>query len=240
MGWITKRDIEVLTSYAGEQNGSYDSGTPAPKKRLMEALENLGRVRLSESFFMRDFMYSEISATHGIPNVPSDPELAIQAGKGLCTALLEPPRDIFGHIAIRSAFRSFVVNKYGCEHKMKCAENKANYGKHIWDVRDGDKLMGATACIVVPRFIDSDWYQKTHDWKPLAWFIHDQGDEKLPYSEMCFYPKNAAFNLTWREKERRREVRSYPGPPGGKLLTGPNCDNYDGDHSEHYAGRLGI
>ena len=100
--------------------------------------------------------------------------------------------------------------------------------------------MGATACIVVPRFIDSDWYKKTRDWKPLAWFIHDQGDEKLPYSEMCFYPKNAAFNLTWREKVRRREIRSYPGPPGGKLLTRPNCDNYDGDHSEHYSGRLGI
>ena len=74
----------------------------------------------------------------------------------------------------------------------------------------------------------------------MAWFIHDQGDEKLPYSEMCFYPKNAAFNLTWREEERRREIRSYPGPPRGKLLTGPNCDNYDGDHSEHYSGRLGI
>ena len=115
MEWITKRDIEVLTSYAGEQNRSYDCGMPAPNKRLMDALENLGRVRLSESFFMRDFMYSEISATHGIPNVPSDPKLVIQAGKGLCTDLLEPLRDIFGHIAIRSAFRSCVVNRYGCE-----------------------------------------------------------------------------------------------------------------------------
>ena len=241
MEWTTKRDIEVMASYAGEQNGSYDSGMPAPNKRLMEALENLGRERLSENFFMRDFMYSEISTAHGIPNVPSNPELAIQAGKGLCTALLEPLRDIFGHIAIRSAFRSSVVNKYGSEHKgLKCAQNKKNYGKHIWDVRGEGGTIGATACIVIPRFIDTDWYKKNRDWKPLAWFIHDQGDEKLPYSEMCFYPKNAAFNLTWRNEGRRREIRSYPGPPGGKLLTGPNCENYDGDHSEHYSGRLGI
>ena len=195
MEWITKRDIEVMKTYASEQNGSYDSGMPAPNRRLMEALENLGRVRLSENFFMRDFMYSEISATHGIPNVLSCPELAIEAGKGLCKKLLEPLRDIFGHIAIRSAFRSSVVNRYGCEHKMNCAQNKSNYGKHIWDVRDGDNLMGATACIVVPRFIDSDWYKKTCDWEPLAWFIHDQGDAKLPYSEMRFFSKNAAFNF---------------------------------------------
>ena len=128
MVWITKRDIEVLASYANEQNESYDSGMPAPNKRLMEALENFGRERLSENFFMRDFMYSEISATHGIPNVPSNPELAIEAGKGLCKKLLEPLRNIFGHIAIRSAFRSSVVNRYGCEHKMNCAQNESNYG----------------------------------------------------------------------------------------------------------------
>ena len=78
---------------------------------------------------------------------------------------------------------------------------------------DGDCL-GATACIVIPRFIDFDWYRKNKDWKPLAWFIHDN----LPYSEMCFFPKNAAFNLTWREKQPLREIYSYPGAaPQGQI-----------------------
>mgnify|MGYP003581915723 FL=1 len=31
-----------------------------------EKLEELGRVRLSKNFFMRDFLYSEIAAWHGI------------------------------------------------------------------------------------------------------------------------------------------------------------------------------
>lgn len=233
MEGITNGDIEVLASYANEQNESYDSRVPAPNKRLMKALENFGRERLSENFFMRDFMYSEISAAHGIPNVPSNPNLAIQAGQGLCKELLEPLREIFGHIAIRSAFRSSVVNRYGCEHEMNCAQNKKNYGKHIWDVLGEDDIMGATACIVIPRFIDSDWYKRTRDWTALAWFIHDQGDEKLPYSEMCFYPKNAAFNLTWRKKHRKREIRSYAKPKG--ILTRRGDENHDGDHREHYS-----
>ena len=103
---------------------------PPPKKRYLEALENFGRERLSEHFFMRDFMYSEISAVHGIPNIPDDPELAIKAGRGLCVNLLEPLRDIFGHVVIRSAFRSTIVNGYGHEHDMNCSMNKKNFAKH--------------------------------------------------------------------------------------------------------------
>ena len=40
----------------------------------LNALENLGRVRLSPNFYMRDFLYSEISNFHGIPNLPDDPD----------------------------------------------------------------------------------------------------------------------------------------------------------------------
>jgi hypothetical protein len=50
----------------------------------------LGRVRLSRSFFMRDFLHSEIAAVHGISNMPDDPDLAIAAGRRLCEDLLEP------------------------------------------------------------------------------------------------------------------------------------------------------
>jgi len=34
----------------------------------VRSLEELGRVRLSASFFMRDFLHSEIVDFHGIPN----------------------------------------------------------------------------------------------------------------------------------------------------------------------------
>ena len=219
---------------------------PAPNATMFRALEAFGRERLSTHYFMRDFLYSEIAAVHGIPNVPDDPELAIEAGKGLCGHLLEPLRDVFGHITIRSAFRSTTVNGYGNEHGLPCAGNEKNYARHIWDHRDKDGIMGATACIIVPWFLEYPKYRESEDWRPLAWFIHD----KLPYSEMEFYPKNAAFNLTWREEKERRDIRMCSGWAshaarlgkgyGSTILTKPGYDNHEGDHSEHYQGFPGI
>ncbi len=40
-------------------------------------------VQLSKNFFMREFLYSEISQVEGIPNIPNNPDLAIAAAKNL-------------------------------------------------------------------------------------------------------------------------------------------------------------
>ena len=219
----------TLSQFAKAQR---QSSMPKPNRKLLAALEDFGRERLSEHFFMRDFLYSEVSAAHGIPSVPDDAELAVRAGKGLCENLLEPLRCIFGHVIIRSAFRSAVVNGYCNKQKrMGCATNKANYAHHIWDHRDAKDRMGATACIVIPWFIGSGLYKEKQDWRPLAWFIHD----KLPYSRMVFFSKNAAFNLTWHCKLPERYIRSRFGP-APQVLTKPGMDNHEGDHSEHYPG----
>ena len=146
---MESRHVETLKDFAYEQS---ELGAPPVNRRVLLALEAFGRERLSTSFFMRDFLYSEISAVHGIPNVPSDPELAVEAGRGLCTQLLEPLHRIFGQVVVRSAFRSRAVNAYGNEHNFSCATNESNRGRHIWDWRDGDDLVGATACIVIPWF----------------------------------------------------------------------------------------
>jgi hypothetical protein len=53
-------------------------------------LTALGRVRLSEHFFMREMLYSEVANCYGRENVPDDPDLAIEAGVNLCTEVLEP------------------------------------------------------------------------------------------------------------------------------------------------------
>src|SRR3954451_18788346 len=79
----------------------------------VRSLEQLGRVRLSSSFFMRDFLHSEIADLHGIPNIPDDPDLAIAAGRCLCEELLEPLQVAFGRLAIRSASRAPAVNAFG-------------------------------------------------------------------------------------------------------------------------------
>ncbi len=223
---ISKANVKTLKDFATEQQKKLLPGL-APNKKVLGALDALGRVRLSSHYFMRDFLYSEVAAVHGIANVPDDAELAIKAGRRLCENLLEPLRSIFGHVTIRSAFRSFNVNGFGAQQgNMKMAANESNFAKHIWDHKDSDGFMGATACIVIPWFIDSPGYEDGEDWRPLAWFIHDH----LPYSEMVFYPRNAAFNLTWRE-EPKRKIKSHT-----KLgtLTMPGYSNHAGDHSHEY------
>lgn len=196
----------------------------------VKALEEFGRVRLSDSFFMRDFLHSDIAAIHGIPNVPEDPDLAIASGSALCQQLLEPLQLKFGRISIRSSFRSAAVNHYGNVNKLNCASNEANYAGHIWDRRDSEGRMGATACIVINRLVP--YYERTGDWEAIAWWIHDY----LPYSDMEFFPKLAAFNLQWHEDPVRR-IYSYT-PPRRGLLTKPGMDNWAGRHDQAYAQML--
>ena len=95
------------------------------KPKRVQSLEDLGRVQLSPSFFMRDMLYSEISNFHGIPNIPDYPDVAIEAGTQLCTQLLEPLQERFGRISIRSAYRSPDVNDFGNKNGYSCAANEA-------------------------------------------------------------------------------------------------------------------
>lgn len=143
--------------------------------RTVRALEELGRVRLSENFFMRDFLHSEIALLHGFTNIPDDPDLAVTAGKALCQNLLEPLQARFGKISIRSAYRSAAVNQFGNSNKLNCGRNETNYAGHIWDRRDANGNMGATACIVVNSF--APHFERTGDWEAMAWWVHDH----LPY-----------------------------------------------------------
>lgn len=203
------------------------------KPGSVTALDDLGRVQLSKHFFLRDFLYSEIANFHGIPNIPDDPDLAIEVGKRLCEELLEPLQATFGRIAIRSAYRSPEVNGFGNAQQKagkggyNCSSNEANFAGHIWDRRDGEGRMGATACLVIPWFAAR--YEAGADWRALAWWIHDH----LPYHSLYFFPKRAAFNLTWREAPERR-IDSYVKPKG--CLTKPGMANHGGSHAEWYEG----
>lgn len=196
----------------------------APKS--IAAMEEFGRTRLSSSFFMRDFLYSDISNIAGIANIPDDPELAIEAGSKLCIELLEPLQTRFGRLAIRSAYRSCAVNQHGNENGFNCAKNEANFADHIWDRRDADGRMGATACIVVPWFADQ--VEKGRPWQSMAWWIHDH----LPYSSLYFFNRLAAFNIQWREEPVRR-IDSYAPPKG--TLTKQGMANWQGIHDFAYA-----
>lgn len=180
----------------------------------IDSLENLGRVRLSRSFFMRDFLYSEISNQHRISNIPDDPQLAIEVGKRLCKEILEPLQATFGRVHIRSAYRSAAVNAFGNEHELKCGANEKNFAAHIWDRLDAQGCRGAMACIVLPWFLDR--YERGADWRSLAYWIHNH----LPYSGVTFFPKLCAFNIGWHERPKR-SIYSYIEPKGYLLRDAP-------------------
>jgi hypothetical protein len=197
------------------------------KPGSVKGLEALGRTRLSPSFFLRDFLFSEIAAIHTVTNIPDTPDLAIAAGQELCAKLLEPLNRIFGGINIRSGYRSATLNEFGNRNRLNCAANEKDYAGHIWDRHDADGFIGATACIVIPWFADR--YADGADWTALAWWIHDH----LPYSHLQFFPKLCAFNIQWHERPRRR-IDSFIAPRG--CLTKPGMANHAGDHSDLYPG----
>jgi hypothetical protein len=118
---------------------------------------------------------------------------------------------IFGRLAIRSAYRSPRVNAYGCRHRISCASNEKNRARHIWDQRSRDGGMGAVTSVVVPWLIDR--LDQGIPWEAMAWWIHDH----LPYSDLQFFPRLAAFNIGWHA----REVFAREGERWvGTLLTG--------------------
>lgn len=153
------------------------------KPGSVRALEELGRVRLSPSFFMRDFLHSEVANFYGLFNIPDDPDLAIASGRQLCEALLEPLRERFGRISIRSAYRCRELARICNERRHNCARAETEYANHIWDRRDAEGRMGAMATIVVHAFIP--YYREGSHREALAWWVHDC----LPYSAMQFFPK---------------------------------------------------
>ena len=177
--------------------------------RTFTSLEDFGRVRLSKYFYMRNFLYSEIANVHGRPNLPDDPDLAIAAGRRLAGELLDPLHETFGAVAIRSGYRSPSLNTFGANEvrPQKCAQNEKNYAGHIWDRRDTAGRMGACVTVALPWFADR--YADGRDWRDLAWWLFDH----LVFHEVYFFPKLAAFNLTWREEPQMR-ILSYIRPKG--------------------------
>jgi hypothetical protein len=63
----------------------------------------------------------------------------------------------------------------------------------------------------------------------MAWWIHDH----LPYSDLYFFPKLTAFNISWYEGPPSG-ISSYIKPAG--TLTKPGMANYEEDHSQFYSG----
>ncbi len=177
------------------------------------SLEDLGRVRLSRHFALRNFLYSEIGNFYKVQNIPDDPDLMIAAGRRLAQDMLDPLVETFGPIDVRSGYRSPTLNHFGATQvrPQKCSANARNRANRIWDQRDEEGRMGACVSIVIPWFAAQ--YNAGRDWRDLAWWLYDH----LDFHEVWFFPRNAAFNLHWREQPERR-ILGYVAPRGG-LVT---------------------
>jgi len=207
------------------------------KPASVRELTELGRVRLSEHFFMREMLYSEVANFHGMPNMPGDPDLAIAAGTRLCEEILEPLHRTFGHIAVRSAYRSPEVNGYcnrryveskGADIGYYCSDNGYNAARHIWDRRDAAGFMGATVSIIVPWYLSH--YERTGDPRPLAWWIKDH----IPaYADMMFFRWLCAFNIRWYEGPADKAIFIDDGVDDIRV-TDRTMKNFDEDHSALY------
>lgn len=205
----------------------------------IKELTELGRHRLSEHFFMRDMLYSEVGNYSGIPNIPVAPELALAAGEKLCQLVLEPLRAAFGHIAIRSAYRSPRLNAHCHQlHKLGVAEswctcNDDNAARHIWDVRDASGYLGAVATIIVPAYINH--YERSGDWQSLGWWIRDNLEH---YAEAQFFRRLCAFNIRWFEGPSNKSI-GYLDPPTRIILTKTGEPGFEGDHRPFYSHVIG-
>lgn len=206
-----------------------------PDGQMLADLTALGRTRLSSHFFMREMLYSDVGNAYGIPNIPETPALAVEAGSKLCQLVLEPLRAAFGHISIRSAYRSPTLNDR-C-HRLHvagirdswCTCNEQNYAHHIWDRRDSDGFLGASATVVVPGYLD--YWEKTSDWRPLGWWIRDHLEH---YADVQFFRQQCSFNIRWYEGPSDQSI-GYLDPPSRVRLTAQGEADFAGDHSNHYA-----
>lgn len=159
--------------------------------------DKLCRVRLSKSFYFRDFIASEIASYYGITNIPENPDIAVKMGKKLAEELLEPLQDHFGRIHVRSAYRSPTLNDFCSRKGLGCKSNPKNYARHIWDFPDAEGLYGAMACIVIPAFQEE--YERTGDMSPVADWISNN----LTYSELIFFKKMGTFNIGWHQNPKK-------------------------------------
>ena len=164
-----------------------------------EGLEKLGRVSLSKSFHMREFLYSEIAVHHRLRNVPRDVDAAVYAGRQLCERLLEPLQEAFGRVHVRSGYRSHAVNLEGVD-KHKCA--KDNDGFHVWDrPTTSGHGAGAMACISIPRVSKAVWEGKADDLAVAWWIVDHLPDWScLEFFATPTYADELSFNIGWHEK----------------------------------------
>ena len=175
-------------------------------------LDRLGRIALSESFHMREFLYSEIAVQYHLRNVPEKAriDVAVEAGSKLCSHLLEPLQKRFGRIHVRSGYRSLEVNAAGVDRHNCAADNR---GFHTWDHPSESNGIGATACISVPS-TSRAVLAETCPYEAIAWWIYDNLPEwsHLEFFATPEHSNEVCFNIGWLAQPLKTMTTWRGGP----------------------------
>ncbi len=187
-----------------------------------QGLDRLGRIRLSRSFHLREFLYSEIAVHHGLRNVPEAGrvEYAVHAGSQLCERLLEPMQATFGRIHVRSGYRCRAVNAAGVG-KHNCAAD--NDGFHTWDYPHAVHGQGATACVSIPS-ASSQVLTAGLPYQALAWWIFDWLPDwgHVEFFATPEYSDELCFNIGWSERPMKA-MTSWRGGARNLLAAMPSA-----------------
>ncbi len=155
-------------------------------KGINSYVRKLARVRLSQSFFMRDFLYSDITVEREETNVPIRSELAVIAGRELCRTILEPLAQTFGGLTIVCGYLN----------PTHCRLNRRDPKVHCWGFLDDNETIVAGASIYLPWFMDQ--HSLATDGKYLAgWVI-----QNLPCDHVLLDCDDNSIILCWTPKPR--------------------------------------
>ena len=173
-----------------------------PSTREYEAL---ARVRLSQNFILRDFLFSTDGASRGLSNFPEDSDMVIRAGKALCKEVLEPVLAKFGRFAITFGYQSREGLEFSWSKERREAKGR-NSNPHMWDRRSwGDQVY----CRVdILPFCVEDGLVDRHEFG--HWLMHNLNiDLLMQWTRSNGYcisisPKPRNIWLEWGELDQPR------------------------------------
>ena len=153
----------------------------------LQDLEDFGRIRLSKSFLVRDFLYSEAADYFGMSNMPQKPDLMVTTGRELCRRILEPLTATFGPLHIRTGYLADEI----------CAITDQPNDPFQWDRAENGVGIGAGAEIVIPGLPEQLINQGA--WRSMAYWF----SEKLPIHQAIFSLERCTITVSWNSRPER-------------------------------------
>lgn len=167
--------------------------------------EALARVRLSQNFILRDFLFSTDAAANGLNNFPEDPDMVVRAGKALCEKVLEPVLARWGRFAITFAYQSREALELRWPKEKRETKGR-NSNPHQWDRKSWGEDVYARLDIL--PFCVEDGLIDRHEFG--HWLMHNLDiDLLMQWSRSNVYcisisPKPRRIWLAWGELDAPR------------------------------------